>query len=72
MLYTVVLFRTLAVVDTDESTNEIAGDTAYPVECNVVAVFLTSAVRAGLADDTCVSAAWVTVNRVVDSAVADA
>ena len=70
MLYSVVLFCTLTVVEAVKCTNKIACDSAYPVECDVVGMFFSTAARTSLADDTCVAATRITVYRVIDSTVA--
>ena len=72
MLYSVMLLGTFTVVEAVESAYEVACDTAYAVECHIVVVLTASAARTLIAYDACVSAARVTVNRMVDSAVADA
>ncbi len=70
MLYTVMLLSTLSVIETVKSTYKITCDTAYPVESDIVGMFLSAAAWTSLADNSCVSAAGVTVNRMVDSTVA--
>ena len=70
MLYTVMLFSTLAVIETVKSTYEVTCDTTDPVESNIVGVLFSAAAGTSLADNTCVSAAGITVNRVVDSTIA--
>ena len=70
MLYTVVLLSTLSVIETVKSTNEVTCDTAYPVKCDIVGMFLSAAARTSFTDNSRISAAGVTVNRVVYSTVA--
>lgn len=72
MLYTVMLFASLCIVETVERSNEIACDTADTVERNIIVVLLTSAAWTGLANDSRIAAAGIAVNRVVYCAVADA
>ena len=72
MLYTVMLLGTFTVVEAVKSTNKITCNTTYPVESDIVGVFFSAAAWAGLADDTCISAAWVAVNRVIYCTIANA
>ena len=71
MFYAVMLLGTFTIIEAVKSTYEVAGYTTDTVKCNVVRVLLASAAGTYMADDTCVSAARVAVNGVVDSSVAD-
>ena len=72
MLNAVVLLCTLAVVESVECSYKVACDSANPVKSNIVCMLFSSAARAGISDNACVSTARVAVNRVVDRTVAHA
>ena len=64
-----MLLRTLTVIEAVESTYKITCYTADSVESNIVVVFTSAAAGAGFSDNSGISAAWVTVDGMVDSAV---
>ena len=72
MLYSVTFLCTLTVIETVESTYKIACYKAYPVKCYIVGMLFSTAARTCFTDYTCISAAWIAVNRVVYSTIADA
>ena len=70
MLYSVVLFCTLCVIEVIKCSNEVACDSADTLELDVT---LFSAARGtGVSDNAGIAANGVMVNGVVDRAVADA
>ena len=70
MLYTVMLFSALAVIESVKCTYEITCDTAYPVKCDIVGMFLSAAAGTSFADYSCISAAGIAVYGVVYSTIA--
>ena len=70
MLYAVVFFRTLRIVEAVERTDEVARDSADSLERDIS--LFSAAAGALVADDARVTADRVVVNRMVDRAVSDA
>ena len=71
MFHSVMLFGSLCIVESVKSANQIASDSSYSFKW-VVVFFFSSAVRALIANNAVIPTFWVSVNRVVDCAVANA
>lgn len=73
VLDAVVFLGFLAIIPAFEATDEIASDTAEAFERNVAFIFFASTGRAAMTrDDTREATNWVTIDGVVDRAIADA
>ena len=72
MLYTVVLFGALGVIETIEGSHQVTGDAADALEGHVVLRFGAPALGAYVLDDAVVAAHGIAVDRVVHRAVAHA
>ena len=69
VLYSVLFFGALAVVEAVERTYEIARNSSYALERSVLVVFLASALRANLAYHSRIAAVRVSVHGVIYRAV---
>lgn len=70
MLYSVVFLGSLGVIKAVKRSDKVSCNTADPVKCYRIGMFLSAAAGTRIADDSGISAARITVNRMIDSSVA--
>ena len=71
MLYSVSFFSSLTVVKSVNRAYKITCDTADTLKSRIVAMVASAALGAYIADYTGLSAAWISVNRMIYRAVSD-
>lgn len=70
MLYSVVFLGSFGIVKSVKRSDEISCNAADSVKSHSVGMLLSAAAWTSIAYDSGISAAWITINGMIDSSVA--